>query len=375
MSDSRFASSIAEIDLAALAENIQQVRKKIGTCDILAVVKANAYGHGALEITRFLSQNTVRPTLFGVAFLEEAIALRTGGITDHILLLTGLPLEQIEAVMQYRLSPVIYDFASLKALSRAAERAGEVLPVHIKIDTGMGRIGVPVDEALPFIKEAVGQTGIRVEGILSHFAHADLKDSAYTQQQLDSLQNILSSLEAEGIEIPYRHLANSAAIIQFQAACLNMVRPGLMLYGYSPTNNDPGFPLKPVMSVKTRVLAIKKVAAGQSISYGRSFFTKQESRIATVAIGYADGYDLRLSNKGVMIAAGQRVPVVGRVCMDMTMLDVSKVPSLSVGDWVTVIGSEGEQSIWADEIARWTGSHVYEVLCGIGSRVKRQYLR
>jgi len=374
VADSSFASSIAEIDLGALAGNIRQVRAKIGHCDILAVVKANAYGHGALEITRFLSQNTNKPLFFGVAFLEEAIALREGGITDRILLLTGTPLEQVQAIIQYRLSPVIYDLESLKAMSRAAEEAGKVVPVHIKIDTGMGRIGLPPNAALPFIKEAIGQAGIRLEGILSHFAHADLKDSVFTQEQLASLQTILTELEDEGILIPYCHLANSAAIIQFQAACLNLVRPGLMLYGYSPMDNALSFPLKPVMRVKTRVLAVKTVAAGQSISYGRSFVTKRESRIATVAIGYADGYDFRLSNKGEMIAKGQRVPVVGRVCMDMTMLDVSEVPSLTAGDWVTVIGSEGTQSVWADELARWAGTHAYEILCGIGSRVKRQYI-
>ncbi len=373
--NSSFASSIAEIDLSALAENIRRVRTTIGDCEILAVVKANAYGHGALEIARFLAQNTIKPLLFGVAFLEEAIALREGGITDRILLLTGVPLEQVEAIIQYRLSPVIYDLPSLEALRRAAEAAGAVVPVHIKIDTGMGRIGLPPDTALSFIKKAVGLAGIRVEGILSHFAHADLKDSAFTQQQLASLQTILSELEAEGILIPYCHLANSAAIIQFREACFNLVRPGLMLYGYSPMGKRQAFGLKPVMRVKTRVLAVKKVAAGQSISYGQSYVTKRESLIATVAIGYADGYDFRLSNRGEMIALGQRVPVVGRVCMDMTMLDVSKVPTLAAGDWVTVIGSEGSESIWADELARWTGSHAYEILCGIGNRVKRQYIK
>lgn len=374
MSDRSFASSIAEIDLSALDENIQKVRTKIGDCGILSVVKANAYGHGALEIARFLSANTIKPLIFGVAFLEEAIALRKEGITGPILLLTGMPLEQVEAVIQYRLNPVIYELSSLRALSLAAEAAEVVVPVHIKVDTGMGRIGLPPGAALSLIKKAVVQPGIRLEGILSHFAHADLKDSAFTQQQLALLQNLLSKLENEGIRIPYCHLANSAAIIQFREACFNLVRPGLMLYGYSPMGNKQDFPLKPVMRVKTRVLAVKKVKAGQSISYGQSFVTKQESLIATVAIGYADGYDLRLSNRGEMIALGQRVPVVGRVCMDMTMLDVSKVPALAAGDWVTVIGSEGTASVWADELAGWAGTHVYEILCGIGSRVKRQYI-
>jgi len=375
MNSGHFASSIAEIDLSAMAENIYQVRTKIGNCGILAVVKANAYGHGALEIARFLSENSIRPLIFGVAFLEEAIALREGGITNPILLLTGTPLEQVSDIIQYRLSSVVYDLPSLKALGSAAKDAGTIVPIHIKIDTGMGRIGLSPDTALSFVKEAVGQVGIQLEGILSHFAHADLKDSAFTRQQFTSLQNILSELADEGILIPYCHLANSAAIIQFQESCFNLVRPGLMLYGYSPMGQSPAFPLRPVMQVKTRVLSVKKVAAGQSISYGRSFITKREGLIATVAIGYADGYDLRLSNKGKMIAFGQRVPVVGRVCMDMTMLDVTEVPGLAAGDWVTVIGSEGEESVWADEIARWTGTHPYEVLCGIGSRVKRQYIR
>lgn len=373
MSDNSFASSIAEIDLSALSENMRQVRSKIGTCDILAMIKANAYGHGALPIALFLSQNTMKPLLFGVAFLNEALALRAGGITERILIFTGSPPEQAPSIIQNHLSPVIYDLASLKALSRAAESVREKVSVHIKIDTGMGRIGLLPDHALPFIKAALALPYIQIEGILSHFAHADSKTSSFTQQQFIALQNILSTLKAEGINIPYHHFANSAAIIQFQKACLNLVRPGLMLYGYSPMGKDPSFPLQPVMRVKTRVLSVKKVAAGHSISYGQSFVAKRESLIATVAIGYADGYDVRLSNKAHMIALGRRVPVVGRVCMDMTMLDVSKVPSLSAGDWVTVIGSEGDESVWADEIAHWAGSRVYEILCGIGSRVKRQY--
>lgn len=374
MPDKTHASSIAEIDLRALGNNLRQVRAQIGERDILAVIKANAYGHGAVRVARYLVESKIKTVLLGVAFLEEAIVLREGGITGPIVLMTGAPLDQIDTIVYHRFTPVVYDAASLHALSRSASAAGQRLSIHVKIDTGMGRLGLPSSEALPFIREAVSQSGIRVEGILTHFAHPDLNDKSFTQQQLESIQSLRSELKEEGIEIPYCHLANSSAVMHYEPAYLNLVRPGLMLYGYSPIEKDASFPLKPVMQVKARVLSIKKVASGTSISYGRTYFTQRESRIATVAFGYADGYPVRLSNRGTMIAKGRIVPVVGRVCMDMTMLDVTNVPSLNVGDWVTVIGAEGDSMVWASRLARWAGTHPYEILCGIGPRVQRRYL-
>lgn len=371
------AATIAEIDLAAMDKNLNQIKALIGPKEILAVVKANAYGHGAVQVARFLERSEPgedrRVAMFAVAYLEEGIALREAGISLPILLMTGCPILQIPDIVHHRLTPLIFDLEQLFALSRHAVTSERIIDVHIKLDTGMGRLGLPVSEALSFIQKAVDQKGIRVEGILTHFAEADLKDLSFARRQLEGIKKIWTALQGAGIEIPYCHIANSAAIMNFDAAHFNLVRPGLMLYGYSPLEDKTCFPLQPVMQVKTRVIALKKVPPGTSISYGRTFYTRRETLIATVSIGYADGYPRLLSNRGWMIAKGRRVPVVGRVCMDMTMIDVTEVPSLAVGEWVTVIGKDGEEGIWADEIARLAETIPYEILCGIGERVPRRY--
>lgn len=371
----RRSASVAEVDLSALRDNLLQVKKRIGRREILAVIKANAYGHGAVPIAQFLvgEKRSKEISLLGVAYLEEAVQLRKAGITHPILLMTGCPIEQIPEIVRYQLTPLLFDAASLTALSRYAVRREKRVNVHVKLDTGMGRIGLPVSEALPFIQTATEQKGIRVEGILTHFAEADLKDLSFAKKQFEALKQIWTALQKTKMKVRYCHLANSAAIMHFGAAHFNLVRPGLMLYGYSPLEEETEIPLKPILQLRARVIAVKKVPAGSSISYGRTFFTRRESLIATVSVGYADGYPRLLSNRGVMIAKGQRVPVVGRVCMDMTMLDVTEAPSLNVGDWVTVIGEEGGEAVWADELARQAETIPYEVLCGIGERVLRIY--
>lgn len=371
------SASIAEVDLAALRKNLRQVRKRIGRKKILAVVKANAYGHGAVEVARFLAgAGTGRPSgvaMFAVAFLEEGRALRKAGITLPILLMTGSPAEQIAEIVRYRLTPLLFDPESLSALGQYARKIGRKIDVHIKLDTGMGRLGLPPGEALPFIQSALDEKGIRIEGLLTHFAEADLRDLSFARAQLEKIEGVWAALRRGGIKIPYCHLANSAAIMHFSPAHFNLVRPGLMLYGYSPLEGKTAIPLRPVMQVRTRVIAMRKVPAGTAISYGRTFVTRRESLIATLSIGYADGYPRLLSNRGIMIVKGRRVPVVGRVCMDMTMIDVTEAPPVAVGDWVTVIGAEGEEAVWADELARGAETIPYEILCGIGDRIPRIY--
>ncbi|MFQ5579328.1 MAG: alanine racemase [Nitrospiria bacterium] len=372
------ASSIALVDLAAMRENLCRVRSRSGCGGILPVVKANAYGHGAVEVARFLvgkhEPGPGKINMFGVAFLKEGIALRDAGIKHPILLLTGCPIGQIPEIVEHGLTPVLFDLDSAIALSRQAKLAGKVVNVHIKFDTGMGRIGLSPDEASAFVEKVVDLPGLHVEGILTHFADADLKDLSFARYQLKALKRIWKALEKGGIKISYCHIANSAAIMHFSRAHLNLVRPGLMLYGYSPLEKQTRLRLSPVMQVRSRVIALRRVPKGKSISYGRTYVTQKESLIATVSIGYADGYPRLLSNRGVMLAKGKRVPVVGRVCMDMTMLDVSQVPSLTVGNWVTVIGAEENKSVWADEVARASETIPYEILCGIGNRVQRVYL-
>lgn len=375
MSSPSQTSSFAQINLSALKKNLGQVRAQVGHCPILAIVKANAYGHGAEAITRFLSEQKTAIKMFGVAFLEEALALRSAGIHDPILILTGCALDQIPDIIAHELTPVVFDLQILEALSKNAVTQGKQLKVHLKIDTGMGRLGISPEKVRAFVKTALSTPMITIEGILSHFAEADLDDLSFAQKQLTIIKNILADLEGEGMTVPVCHLANSSAILQFKSAHLNWVRPGLMLYGYSPLKESTSVKLRPIMQVKARIIALKKVPKGTPISYGRSFVTPRESRIATVAIGYADGYPLSLSNRGLMIVKGVLAPVAGRVCMDMCMLDVTDAPPLALGDFVTVIGAEGAVSMWADHVALLAKTHTYEILCGIGTRVERRYIQ
>jgi alanine racemase len=244
----------------------------------------------------------------------------------------------------------------------------------VKIDTGMGRVGLSPEDAVDLIATISRMPGIIVEGLMTHFADADLRDKAFASAQMDRFGSLTRSLEAKGITVPLRHAANSAAVLEYDRALLNMVRPGLMLYGYNPLESGVSVDLRPVLSFLTRVAFLKKVPAGVPVSYGRTFVTKRESLIATIPVGYADGYSRGLSNKGEAIVRGVRVPVAGRVCMDMTMLDVTGVPGVAEGDEVVLIGARGNERITADDIAARTGTIAYEVLCGISGRVPRVVL-
>ncbi len=361
-----------EISLSALKNNLKQVVTRIGQKKIIAVVKADAYGHGAVAVSKALIKASPQVTMLGVASLDEGIILREAGIRTPILLMTGCPVDSIPELMQHRLTPAVYSAAMLPRLNRYAKKKGSKIAIHLKVDTGMGRLGIPPEEAVDFIQKST-DLGIPVEGIFSHFADADLANLAGARQQLARLQAIYLALRERGQALPYCHIANSAAIIQLEEAHFGHVRPGLMLYGYSPLQKECPLPLDPVMTIKSRVVSLKKVPAGTAISYGQTFITKRETLVAGIAIGYADGYPRLLSNNGFMIAKGSRVPIIGRVCMDITLLDVTAVPSLSVGDWVTVIGKEGNEAIWANELADKTNTIVYEILCGINPRISKIY--
>lgn len=368
-----FGDTIAEVHLGLLEKNLEQVKKRIGQRPIIAVVKANAYGHGAVEIAKHLVKSSRKIVMLGVASLDEGISLREAGIKTPILLMTGCSIHRIKEVVAYRLTPALFDLPTLSALSRYAKKVRSEIAVHLKVDTGMGRLGVPPHEALGFIQKAI-DAGITVEGVFSHFAEADLSDLSYAREQCAKLKKIAISLQKNKIVLPRFHLANSAAILHFPQALMDQVRPGLSLYGYSPLQRKNPFGLSPILTVKSRVISIKKVPAGTAIGYGRTFITKRETRVAVLGIGYADGYPRALSNCGEMIAKGVRVPVIGRVCMDMTMLDVTNIPALSVGDFVTVIGQEGSQAICADELAKKAGTISYEILCGLKGNIPRVYV-
>jgi alanine racemase len=363
----------ALIDLDALTHNFREVHRRAQRRKILAVVKAQAYGHGAVRIAKHLLG--LGADILGVALLEEGRELREAGIDAPILVMGAVVPSQAKALVGLRLTPVVYTPAVARALSNAAIALKTQIPVHVKIDTGMGRVGITPEAAAAFVQELLDLEGIIVQGLMTHFADADLRDKQFASKQMSRFETLLKELDAKGVAIPLRHAANSAALLDYQQALFTMVRPGLMLYGYNPLEEKPaGVDLLPVLSLVTRIAFFKKVPAGIPISYGRTFVTKRESLIATIPIGYADGYSRGLSNKAEALVRGVRASVAGRVCMDMCMLDVTDVPGVCEGDEVVLIGKQGNERITADDIAVKTGTIAYEVLCDIGSRVPRVYI-
>ena len=362
----------ARINLQSLSHNFNEVLHRVDGRKILAVVKAQAYGHGALMVSRHVLE--LGADMLGVALIEEARELRSAGIKAPILVMGAVFPEQADAITGLGLTPVVYDMKVARAVADSARKQKTTISVHVKIDTGMGRIGISPAAAEGFIADLVNLPGITVQGMMTHFADADLRDKRFASEQMSLFESLLKNLDSRGIAIPLRHAANSAAVLDYRRALFTMVRPGLMLYGYNPLEGEgAGADLRPVLSLVTRIAFLKKVPEGIPISYGRTFITKRESMIATIPIGYADGYSRGLSNIGEAIVRNVRVPVAGRVCMDMTMLDVTDVPGVSEGDEVVLIGSQGKERITADDIAAKTGTIPYEVLCGISSRVPRVY--
>jgi alanine racemase len=363
--------SLCYIDHESLRWNFRQIRSLLGSqVKILSMVKANGYGHGAPAVAKTLAAEG--SDAFGVAILEEAIELRRHGITVPILVLTGVYLDQLELFFDYDLTAVVHDADALQRLEAAVARQGGSLNVHLKIDTGMGRIGLVAAEFESWLPQVRKLKAVKVEGIFSHFSHAESVEGQYTRQQLEIFQNIVQRLAAEGIAPPVIHLANSAATITLPAAYFNMVRPGLMLYGVYPSPEmATRISLKPVLSWKTRILQVKRVPSNTSISYGQTFMTKRNSLIATLPIGYADGYPRLLSNRGQALVGGKRAPVAGRVCMDLTMLDVTDIGKIQQGDEVVLLGTQGNETISADEMAAWAETISYEILTSIGVRVPR----
>jgi alanine racemase len=368
--------TVAEIDLKALASNYRTLRDRIpGHTHILAVVKADAYGHGALPIS--LELERLGAEYLGVATSDEGIQLREGKVKLPILVLGGVfSAEDMDRVLSFDLTPVLFEKEILEQFSKAATRRKQKARVHIKVDTGMTRLGVPVDSWPEFVREIKKLPGVETEGILSHFAMADEDGGVFSATQWGRFQQAVSVADELGIACKYNHIANSGNSIGCSSYCGNLVRPGLMLYGCYP---GPGFRdvvrLDPVLTLKTRVHFLKSVSCGTAVSYGCTFVTNKESLIATLPIGYADGYSWRLSNVGEVLVRGTRVPVAGRVCMDYVMVDVTHVPGVAPDDEVVLIGTQGKERITAEEIAEKINSIPYEVLCSIGKRVPRVYKR
>lgn len=372
----------AEIDLAAVAHNVRELRRVTRPEALLmAVVKADGYGHGAAAVARTALANGA--AMLAVARLEEGAALRAAGLTAPILVF-GRPFpDQAEDLIRHGLIQSVLDLEDAALLSREACARGAVVPVHLKVDTGMGRLGLVADcRPAPAVPAAVARAaaiaalpGVRLEGVFTHFAAADSADKTFARLQFEIFTDFLAALVRAGIDPGLRHAANSAAVIDLPHTHLDAVRPGIALYGLYPSTEVDAtrVDLRPALALKTRVLQVKRVPAGFPVSYGMTWETPRETVIATVPAGYADGLSRGLSNRGRMLVRGASAPIAGRVCMDLTMLDVGGIEGVAAGDEVVIIGRQGDEAIAAEELADLLGTINYEVVFTNALRVPRRY--
>lgn len=369
-----FDRTYAEIDLEAIRHNIKEVRRNIkDSTKIMAVVKADAYGHGAVPVAQ-----TLYPLVdaYGVAMVEEAVELREHGIDKMILILGFTPESCYEEVIRHHISQTVYTYEMAEKLSKTAARMKETARFHIKLDTGMSRIGFcPTDENVSVVKQISELPNVRLEGMFTHFARADEETIAPAKAPFQKYMDFVHKLEGAGVTIPVKHVSNSASIIGFPEANLDMVRSGITTYGIYPSEevSKEVLRLKPAMQWKSVVSYVKEIQPGTSVSYGGTFTASYPMKVATIPTGYADGMKRDLSNKGQVILHGQRVNILGRICMDQFMVDVTNLSDVKIGDEVTIFGRDGEESIPVEEIADLSHSFNYEFLCSISSRVPRKY--
>ena len=366
--------TVAEIDLGAIAFNLRRIRKLVGPdVKICPAVKADAYGHGAARVSHTVLDAGAE--MLGVATLEEGMELRQAGIRAPILIFQCVFADQIPGIVENDIGTMICDRSFAAELSRRAQASGKRIKVHIKVDTGMGRVGVQAQETANFALDLSRMPGLEIEGIFTHFPSADEEDLSFTHQQVRDFEEITRAVAAAGVRIPLRHAANSAAILNVPESYFDMVRPGIMLYGlYDSEFVARDVELRQSMTLKTKIVFLKELPPGKTVSYGRTFTTARRTVVATIPIGYADGYNRLLSNRAPALVRGRRVPVIGRICMDQTMLDVTDVPGVSVGDEVVLYGSQGEERISIEEIAALLGTISNEVICAVGKRVPRVYV-
>lgn len=378
----------SEIDLNAISHNVMELRRITSNgSQLMAVVKANGYGHGAVEVALVALKNGAAS--LGVARMGEGLHLRRAGITAPILILGYTPPEHSATLVAHRLTQTVYTFEAAESLSEAAARLQTRAKVHIKVDTGMGRLGLLLDNPrisllgkhLPGNAQRVIESisrlpHIEIEGIFTHFATADSQDKTYTFQQLERFLEFLDKLKVHGLEFPLRHAANSAALIDLPETHLDMVRPGISLYGFYPSAevNRERISLTPAMMLKTRVIHVKMVPAGFHISYGLTYQTENPTVIATVSAGYADGLNRLLSSQGQMLVRGSRAGIVGRICMDLTLLDVGHIPDVCIGDEVVIFGGQGHEFIPVEEMANTLNTIHYEIVTSLTSRIERVFL-
>jgi len=366
----------AEIDLDKLAHNMREIRRVAKSEIIIAVVKADAYGHGAVDVAPVLIENGAN--VLAVAVQSEAIELRRSGIECPIMILGFTPPDQIDNLLKYNIEQTVDSYKFAKELSKMALKENKLAKIHIALDTGMGRIGyLPNEESALEVYSISKLPNIEIVGMFCHFSCADEKDKTYTYEQIKRYDDFYEKLKGKKVYIKMRHIANSAAIMDLPETHYEAVRPGIIIYGYYPSDevNKEKINLKPVMTLKTNVVHIKTLPPGEYISYGRKYKTQKETIIATLPIGYADGYTRFLFEKGKVIIKGSFAPVIGKICMDQCMIDVTSINGVKIGDEVILIGEEGDNKFTADTIGELIGTISYEVVCMIGKRVPRVYIR
>ncbi len=364
----------AEIDLGALVSNFRLLAERARPAQVLPIVKADAYGHGAVRCAQRLEE--AGASWLGVATIEEGLELREAGASARIVLLNGLFDGQADACVERDLTPVVYRLSTLADLDASARRLGKRARAHLKIDTGMGRVGVPWQELSTWLGDLKQFTQVEIEGVLTHLADADLADQDFSRGQVARFDAAVRTMTEAGHRPRFVHFANSAATATALPGDANLARPGILLYGARPSAGfETDLPLRPVMRFVTEPVFVKRVPAGTPISYGRTFVTSRESVVATLPVGYADGLPRLLSNRGEVLVRGKRLPIVGRVCMDLTMIDATDhAPDLAAGEEAVLFGEQGGARIDVEEVAGWADTIGYEVLCGISRRVPRVHL-
>lgn len=363
----------AEINLGAIAFNLQGIRRQVAPAGIMAVVKADAYGHGALQVSRVALEEGA--SYLAVAVIDEAIALRKAGIEAPLLVFGGFSHEDARLFVDWELDATVFDRQGLALISQAARKRNRPVRVHVKADTGMGRLGVDFREAVPFIEMVRNTEGVELTGLYTHFATSDALDKSYANLQLLRYKSLIDELASKGIRIPLKHTANSGAILDMPGSWFDLVRPGIMMYGHYPSAETTGsVEIHPAMSFKTAVIQVKQIERGQSVSYGRTLIADRPMTIATLPVGYADGYNRLLSNRGEVLIRGRRFPVAGRVCMDLIMAAAGAGDEIRTGDEVVLFGRQGDEEISVASICELLGTIPYEVTCWVSKRVPRVYM-
>lgn len=365
-----------EINLSNLDHNIKSIRNKISPDkEIFGIIKADGYGHGAYETYQVLKENGVKT--FCVATLHEAAALRDKGVTEEIITLNVTPDLYVDDIIAYNITPVTCAYQNALAISEEAKKAGKIVYGFVEVDTGMGRTGLLSEDpdSIEEVKKIAKLSHFKIKGLFSHFATADAADQSYAKRQERNYFEFYEKLKAAGVDPGLRTLANGAAIMQLPFSHYDAVRPGIILYGCYPSDeiDRNELSLKPVMSVKANIVLLKKVPEGTSIGYGQKFIAKRESLIATISLGYADGYPRPYSSVAKVIINGVFAPIAGNICMDQCMIDVTDVPGVTVGDEAIILGSDGKNTISADDIAAATGTINYEIVCAFGQRLPKVY--